>query len=64
MLELCAKAKGITATTLAAQITAEKSSKIHRDDKRSACGKTIQSDSSKEAFNISALRGWGGRRQR
>lgn len=44
------EAEGIIATTLAEQLTAEKGSKSCGDDKRSACRKTIQSDSSKEAL--------------
>lgn len=52
------EARGIIATTLAAQLTAEQGSKSCGDDKTSACRKTIQSDSSKEApFNISAAGG-------
>lgn len=44
------EAQGIIATTLAAQLTAEQGSKSWGDDKTSACRKTIQSDSSKEAL--------------
>lgn len=43
------EARGIIATTLAAQLTAEQGSKSCGDDKTSACRKTIHSDSSKEA---------------
>lgn len=44
------EAGGIIAMTLAEQLTAEKGNKSCGDDKRSACRKTIHSDSSKEAL--------------
>lgn len=49
------KAEGTTPTTLAVWITAEKGRKSCGDDKRSACGKTIQSDSSKDALKYFSL---------
>lgn len=41
---------GMTAAALAVQLTAEKCSEGIGDDKKSACRKTIQSDSSNEAL--------------